>query len=89
MNKFILSTVVLLALQDACDKPTFCDEHCMREKRQQVRQPKDGDTVMAEGAARAGKLSQPKDAPPEIIYPDGTRQDAGTIRMVVIPGGER
>jgi hypothetical protein len=70
--------------------PVECDEQCRKEQRR-AGMPKDGDAVMAEGAAQPGTLRLPPSAPPEIVYPDGTKQDAGAVRIVKLPpaGGKR
>lgn len=78
-------------LSDQCNqKPVECDEQCRKEQRR-AEMPKDGDAVMAEGAAQPGTLRLPLNASPEIVYPDGTKQDAGAVRIVKLPpaGGKR
>ena len=86
MKTFLLSAVLLLAIQeDACTKPTLCDEHCLRDKRRVNGTPPDGSTVMAEGAKQTGTLRSTKDAPPVIVYSDGSTQSAADVRITVIP----
>lgn len=86
MNKLLLSVVLLLAFQeDACNKPTLCDEHCLRDKRVAAMPIPDGSTVIAEGAKEAGTLRLSPNAPPVIVYADGSTQSATDVRIVMIP----
>lgn len=86
-----LALLLMFALlSDRCNQKPVCDEQCRKEQRR-AGMPKDGDAVMAEGAAQPGTLRLPPSAPPEIVYPDGTKQDAGAVRIVKLPpaGGKR
>lgn len=86
MKTILLSAVLLMAIQeDACTKPTLCDEHCLRDKRLANGTPPDGSTVMAEGAKQSGTLRSAQGAPPVIVYADGSTQSAAETRITVIP----
>lgn len=82
----VLLTVTLLMFQgSAWTRPWRCDEHCLRNRRQdEGRQARPGDRVSTDKDARIGRLIQNKDGFLFIVYPNGDCVDATISRIVVI-----